>query len=122
MQIKESGVKDARPAPVLAGDTPIELSSIKTFDVHKMSYGYLSRICGNGFESLLRGGQRLVSNIGGSPALLEEARQKALEGDLRYICIYTKGGAQFTVFNVGQKTQWDMLLKRLHDSCPSMTA
>lgn len=122
MQTAQLGAVNKNTAPILAGDTLIELSSIKAYDVQTMSYGYLSRICGNGFETLLSRGRRFSNNMGTWTALLTEAKQKARSGQLRYICIYTTEGTHLTVFNVGQKKEWESLLKELEDGCQPVTA
>ena len=115
MRIPESEAVISHPAAVYAGDILIEFSSVESFDIQTMPYGYLTRICGNGFETLLSRGYRFSDNPGDWPALLAEAKAKARNGELRYIRIFKTDGRKLIIFNVGTHTSWDMLLKELRN-------
>lgn len=99
---------------IQVGDSQIDLSMIKEYGIHDMSYGYLSRIYGNGFSSF-HCMPRISNNIGNQMSLLDEARQKAMDGNLQYISILTRTGEHFIIFNVGKLSEWEKLNDDLED-------
>lgn len=99
---------------VQVGDSRIELSAIKEYGIHDMSYGYLTRIFGNGFYSV-SSTPKISNNTGDESNLFDEARQKAMDGNLKYISINTRNGEQFIFFNVGKLSDWKKLNDDLDD-------
>ncbi len=99
---------------VQVGDSRIELSAIKEYGIHDMSYGYLSRIFGNGFSSVSNA-SKISNNIGNQSFLFDEARKKAMDGNLQYISIDTRSGEHFIFFNVGKLSDWEKLNDDLDD-------